>query len=262
MLQKAKASHEFHEFMCFIIREIRGLYFCLKQNSHGPLFNPQRDLLKVPVPGGIADHDFKLAGLHDIFHVDIVESKMLGGNLEGNRRGLPGLQSDAAKTFQFLYRPRDGAYLVANVHLNDFISLDLTGVSDLHPHSGGFVFANNPFCQLRFAEFESGIAQAEAEWIKRADIVKKIAAARSRLVIVVSRKMSDRPRDGNRKLASGIYVSEENFRYGLACFLAEVPALEDGLRLFRRLRIEIGRPLKRSATIGFPVAAMASISSS
>ncbi len=47
--------------------------------------------------------------------------------------------------------------------------------------------------------------------------------------------MSDRPRDGNRKLASGIYVSEENFRHGLTCFLAEVPALENGLRLFRKI---------------------------
>ena len=47
--------------------------------------------------------------------------------------------------------------------------------------------------------------------------------------------MSDRPRDRNRKFAAGIDVSEEHFRHGLARFLAEVPAFENGLSFFRKI---------------------------
>ena len=85
--------------------------------------------------------------------------------------------------------------------------------------------------QARRSRTERGIAQSEAECEQRATIVKQISAPGGRLVVVVGRNMADRPRDGDRKLAAGIDVSEEDFRHCPAGLLAEIPALENGRRL-------------------------------
>ena len=86
--------------------------------------------------------------------------------------------------------------------------------------------------QAQIFKSEGRVAQAEAERIKRGDIVKKIATAGRWLVIVKGRQMTRRARDGDGQLAAGIEITEQNISHRMTGFLAEIPAFKNRRDVF------------------------------
>ena len=96
------------------------------------LSDREDDFLQIRIAGGIANHDFKFAGFDAELHVDIIEGKEIGSNLERDGFGLAGLECHALEAFQFFNGSRDRTVAVANVHLDDFITEASAGVCDVY----------------------------------------------------------------------------------------------------------------------------------
>ena len=167
------------------------------------------------------------------------------------------------EALELLHRPRDGAHQVADVQLHDFVAGAVAGVRDVDEHARRFVAADRRLLQPRRAERELRVAQAEAEREERRDVVEQVAAAGRRLVVVERRQVTDRARNRDRQLAAGIDVAEQRRRRRPGRSPGRGTSTRRSPRTFSaRLRIDSGRPLNTKATIGLPVAAIASTSSS
>ena len=73
--------------------------------NHGLFADCEDNFLQIGVAGGVAEHDFEFAGFNAEFHVDIIEGKEVGRNLESDSFGSAGLECNSLEPFEFF----DGA---------------------------------------------------------------------------------------------------------------------------------------------------------
>ena len=116
-----------------------------------------------------------------------------------------------------------------DVQLHHFVAGDLAGVDHVDLHLDALALADPGLGQARGRDVEGGVREAEAERVQRARIPQQIAAAGRGLAVVVDRQLADVAGDADRQLAARIGAAEQDVGGGVAGFLAQVPALDDGV---------------------------------
>src|SRR3546814_1795899 len=117
----------------------------------------------------------------------------------------------------------------------DLVALAPAAIAHVDRHAGRAADADLRGRQARRGQVEARIAEAEAEGVKRIGRIEEIAAPGAGLNIVEHRQLPCRTRDRHRQLAARIDVPEQHIRHGMAALLAQIPAFQNGVGLFRNL---------------------------
>src|ERR1019366_7690349 len=127
----------------------------------------ESDLLKIAIARGTAHHDFELPRLYHVLHVDVVEGKLLGRDVERDAVRLARLQENLAKRLQLLDGPRGRTEQVAYVPLHNFRACARSGVGHVEQESGLAIARHSLLGQVDIFDGEGGVAQAVAKGVKR-----------------------------------------------------------------------------------------------
>ena len=155
-------------------------------------------------------------------HAIIPNLQAFGIDGEADRPHFTRFESDALEALQFLDRASHRTHLVMDVELDDLVAFPRARVADVDGHGRRPAGADARLRQARRRQGEAGVAEAEAERVKRIGRVEQIAAPRARLHIVEGRQLPHRSRHGHGQLAARIDVAEQN-----VCLLYTSPSPRD-----------------------------------
>jgi hypothetical protein len=175
---------------------------------------------------------------HPIVRVHIVVGKVLRFDLQRHTLGFPRLQVYTRKSLEFLRGAVDLRAAATYIELDDLIARHLTLVAHVYRYLDEAAFTYLLIAQAQVVVAVSRIAQAEPEGeggleaLLIEEAVAMVITVFDTLGLLI--EVGELPgvfREDDGELPAGVYLSEQNVRYGVSALHSRIPGHEDGLGL-------------------------------
>ncbi len=175
----------------------------------------------------------ELTGLANILELRVVEFEFFGVDSKRNCARFAFAEADAAEVFKFFNRTNDATHEVADIELNDLNAVVVAVICYGNGGGDSACFGHFRLVERKVAIVEVGVAQAEAEGIKRFVGCVEIACSKFGepfrlgstcvILVVAHRALTDGARERGGKFAARSIVAKDNIGDSVGSFATAEP---------------------------------------